>query len=569
MKKTINISLGGRAFNLEEDAYEKLDRYISSVKQHFGDNPDKDEIISDIEHRIAEQFELLNKQDQIITVKEVSELIKIMGTVDQIDGSENAHQSHSDEHSYRKLYRDMDNGILGGVATGIAAYFDIDPWLIRLAFAASVLIGGGGVIAYLILWIVIPEARTTTERLRMRGSAVNLESITKNARETRDKLKEVGEKGAGAAGHVVRGIFKVIQKLVGLFIVVAAAGLLAFLTVSLVVGLLQKDSASFGFPLARVAPPQTYVLILVVSYLAIFIPLLFVLMFGASALRSKSVFNSKAGFSLLGLWFIALIAGGVMAVRYGPEYVDQIRNLPEYKTVDKTYDLKDFSKLDLSGATAVNYTQSKDFSVVAHGTQTALDRYSLSVEQGTLKNSFTNVKEAFCFFCGGFRTSALTIDITAPTLDEVDLSGASRAQLDKIPNDLKLKTSGASEIEIAQLNGSLATDESGASRVTILKGQGTKLVAKLSGASYLEADSYDVKDAVISESGASHGYVNVESTLDVDLSGVSKVYYLGQPQITSKLSGASKVLQEPVQQDSYESDTMPFAPQAPAPANIN
>ncbi|GAB4452760.1 MAG: PspC domain-containing protein [Bacteroidia bacterium] len=181
MKKTTTIHLAGILFNIEEDAYEKLSQYLKSIEAYFAQNTGKNEIMEDIESRIAEILsEKLNANKQVIIMSDVDEVISIMGSAEHFNDSE---QKQTNTNAYytttKRFYRNPDDKIIGGVCGGIAAYFDIDPLWIRLAWAVAFFIFGSGFLFYLLLWIIIPEAKTPSQKLEMRGEKINISNISK------------------------------------------------------------------------------------------------------------------------------------------------------------------------------------------------------------------------------------------------------------------------------------------------------------------------------------------------------------------------------------------------------
>jgi phage shock protein PspC (stress-responsive transcriptional regulator) len=178
MKKTYSVNLGNRVYNIDDDAYLRLKDYLDRIESHFSDQKEREDIINDIEMRISELFnERLGSVRQVITLKDVEETIKIMGDPREISGDEEQ-ASASRERSYgpRRLYRDPDDRIVGGVCSGLGAYLGLDPVIVRILFILF-LIFGIGFLVYIILWIVVPEARTTAQKLEMRGDPVNVSNI--------------------------------------------------------------------------------------------------------------------------------------------------------------------------------------------------------------------------------------------------------------------------------------------------------------------------------------------------------------------------------------------------------
>ena len=192
MKKTFNINISGIIFHIDEDAYEKLNLYLKRLKQHFAKTDGGEDIINDIESRIAELLqEKISDKKQVITLKDIDEVISVMGEPFEFTEDEETqsktHQTYRPAYG-KRLFRNTEERIIGGVCSGIASYFNIDPLWIRLAFVVAAF-SGFGFLLYLILWIAVPEARTTRERLEMRGEEINISNIEKSIREEFDHLK--------------------------------------------------------------------------------------------------------------------------------------------------------------------------------------------------------------------------------------------------------------------------------------------------------------------------------------------------------------------------------------------
>lgn len=193
MNKTISINLGGLVFHIDEEAYEVLNSYIIAVEKQFENDSDKEDIISDIELRLAELFsERIDRHHDLITIEIVNQVIEIMGEPDEFADEEAG--SGGQETNYRqttskRMYRDPDNRVLGGVCSGIGAYFHMDPLVFRILFIVFSLAFFSGIVIYLLLWIVIPEARTTAQKLEMRGEPITIENIKKAVKDEFENVK--------------------------------------------------------------------------------------------------------------------------------------------------------------------------------------------------------------------------------------------------------------------------------------------------------------------------------------------------------------------------------------------
>lgn len=176
MKKVININFSGRLINIEEDAYAALQSYMESLKKYFSNEEGQEEIIADIENRIAEIFyDKQLKGATSITTNEVNEVINLIGKPEDFEPQEEP-QASTEQHKSSdakqfvtrgKLYRDGTDKMLGGVCSGIAAYFNIDTVLVRVIFAIA-LFSGFGFLLYIILWIALPESNTVNSNLERR-----------------------------------------------------------------------------------------------------------------------------------------------------------------------------------------------------------------------------------------------------------------------------------------------------------------------------------------------------------------------------------------------------------------
>jgi len=192
MKITVSINLGGYSFNIDEDAYAELKRYLKNLELHFAGEESSSEILSDIETRMAELFRTkITSYKQVINIEDVRQAISVLGTPEDI--SDNDGPSSRDKFSspgYHRMYRDTDHRIIGGVCAGMGAYWDIDPIIIRIIFVALAFGGGLGVLVYLILYIVIPEAKTTAQKIEMKGNPVNIHNIKDSVKKEFDTVRK-------------------------------------------------------------------------------------------------------------------------------------------------------------------------------------------------------------------------------------------------------------------------------------------------------------------------------------------------------------------------------------------
>lgn len=192
MKKTYTIHLSGSVFYIEDDAYEVLQKYLVSLKNYFGDSGEGREILADIEFRIAEIFHgKTTEEKKVVTLELVNEVVEMMGTPETFSEAADIEEPFGEKTSRKKrLYRDPEHQVLGGVCGGLAAYFDMDPVVVRLIMVLLVFFTGIAIFAYLILWVVVPKAVNAAQRLEMRGEEVTVKNIEKFIKEEVDSVKE-------------------------------------------------------------------------------------------------------------------------------------------------------------------------------------------------------------------------------------------------------------------------------------------------------------------------------------------------------------------------------------------
>jgi len=232
MKKTLTINISGIIFHIDEDAYDKLNIYLDTLKRHFTNTQGKDEIISDIEGRIAELLqERITDAKQVISLHDVEEVISLMGDPLQFESEEaeeGAEQQAStgggDFRGPKRLYRDQDRKVVGGVAAGLAAYLNVDVLWVRLAFVIFTIIWLSGLLVYAILWIAMPEARTTTEKLQMRGEKVNITNIEKSIKDEvshlKDKINDLTNQAKKTVEKKNSNEENIFEQILGLFLTV-------------------------------------------------------------------------------------------------------------------------------------------------------------------------------------------------------------------------------------------------------------------------------------------------------------------------------------------------------------
>ncbi|MGQ9621193.1 MAG: PspC domain-containing protein [Bacteroidales bacterium] len=192
MKITLSVNLGGFSFNIDEDAYEELRQYLKRLEEHFSGEESASEIMNDIEARISELLRVkLTGYKQVITIEDIREVISVLGRPEDFTGDNGTRErDRYFSAGYHRMYRDPDNRILGGVCGGMGAYWRIEPWILRIIFLAFLFAGGFGLLVYIVLWIVLPEASTTAQKIEMRGEPVNIHNIKEAVKREFNKVRE-------------------------------------------------------------------------------------------------------------------------------------------------------------------------------------------------------------------------------------------------------------------------------------------------------------------------------------------------------------------------------------------
>ncbi|HXC03426.1 MAG TPA: PspC domain-containing protein, partial [Bacteroidia bacterium] len=364
MNKTVTINISGIIFHIEEDAYDKLSKYLTTIKGYFRETEGRDEIVSDIESRIAEMLQgKVSAQKQVVLMSDVDQVIAIMGKPEEFAGEagEEQHQtgasSSSTEQAYdgkrRRIFRDPDDKVLGGVCSGIAHYFGTDPLWLRLALGISFFVFGFGFFLYPLLWIIIPQAKTTAEKLEMKGETVNINNIHKTFTDEMDELKkrmqdlkneasnlgtpegkEKIRRGAGRLGSFLEEFFRMIGKIIGKFF----AALFIIIGVTFLISLLASvfgyhtQNMHFGFNDSGTnmsfrelfhmffSDEQNYLLAFIAVFLLLGIPFLMLIYHGIRIMFSLGKSNKIFRFTAAILWTSGLILSLYMGYKASEEF---------------------------------------------------------------------------------------------------------------------------------------------------------------------------------------------------------------------------------------------------------
>ena len=359
MNKTVNINLAGMVFHINEDAFEILNNYLNTLKNHFKNEEGADEILKDIEGRIAELFtERLNKKEAI-SITDVKEVTAIMGNPSQYD--DEIEQEYTQENQKKeedilknkrkRIFRDEEERMIAGVCSGLAHYFDINLFWFRIIFLALLFTVGGGLLMYIILWIAIPSAKTTAEKLEMKGKKVNISNIEKNIKDELDNLEEkvkdfdkkfTAEYGSKAISFVqkitdlfislFKGIFKFIGSCFGMFAVLFG-GILLFIISSALLSngeFFLEINQLFQYIFEAGTMPTNLKTGLI---LFIGIPIIAVILFGLKLVNNTTI-HSNYKIGMLCLWFVSWVLLASSGSNIAAEFKKEAKN-----TIVETIDL--------------------------------------------------------------------------------------------------------------------------------------------------------------------------------------------------------------------------------------
>jgi phage shock protein PspC (stress-responsive transcriptional regulator) len=559
MHKTVTITLGEQLFTIEEDAYKKLEAYLASVRAHFAQSPDQGEIVSDIESRIAEEFaETLTARKKVVGMKDVEDVMKSMGSVEDFERFEEEPGEEKTQPKQQpwntRLYRSADDQMLGGVCAGLAAHTGIETWIVRVVFIILGFINGIGIIAYIILWVVLPEAKSATQKVEMARNRVTLSAIQQKVNEVmppekRDGiLRKIVSVPATiirtvflAIGRVVKFVVPLLARLIGLGIIMGAAFAIAMITIALLT-LIANPSSILDFPLRETVGVMNYFVLICSLFLLLLFPLIFVIVAGASLVTLRSAFSANATIALFTLWCVALVAGGATAFSVSPDLETAFERYEQehFKTITNTFpDYKDFTKIDAKGRGNIIITQGDSYSVSIEGPADETDMI------GTINGALTfepHSGQKRCFFFCGYRQS--TLRVTMPTLDEVKVSGVSFATIEGYTGStLNLIADGSSSIVANAQVRSLTAEISGVSDI-VLTGSGNELKASLTGNSSLSAYYFAAKTADVTLEGVSRAHIDASEKIFGTTDGHAHLWYRNTPaQLDVESDGLSTVEQ--------------------------
>lgn len=325
MNKTTNIHLAKTLYSLDETAYKKLKSYLDQLALLFNKTDGAKDILEDIEARIAELFtERKVNERYVISVEDVEEVILILGKPEDLIDDENDEIKEGSTEP-KKLFRDPDDRFLGGVAGGLGHYFGIDSVWIRLIFLILFFSSVGGVSpVYVLLWILIPEAKTTADKLKMKGESVNVSNIKKKIKEEldqvsnsvkdidydgiEDKLKKKSKIFLDFILRISKVLIRILRVTLGVFILFISSFTLLGLLIGTIIGSVFSTFIPYEMVQLGLSLDIPFMLIGLFTILIIGIPFVFLFTLGLRLIStSKTIMGKTSRIVLLGVWILSLI----------------------------------------------------------------------------------------------------------------------------------------------------------------------------------------------------------------------------------------------------------------------
>ncbi len=439
MKKTISINLNRQIFNLDVDAYSKLEIYLSDIKTYFEDKESL-EVIDDIESRIAEKFsEILGKTKKVIQIEDVKQVINDMGSVSDITGETETDSEPETQKVKKKLFRDSESKILTGVAAGYSWYFGIKSIYLRLIFLILFFNPSTSwlaIVTYLASWLIIPEAKNNWEKLEMKGKPATVNELqtafeekTSNLVSTvESKTRNIFQKIISAFLKLFKFFFKLGLRLLGFFTFVSILIAIVCLVVALVLFYFQPSLPYFNLSFIQAIGSPWLEIGYVALGVTLLMPLIFILDLADDLMTLKWKTSFQKVLVMLITWVSSLVIFCCVAKINYPKYQTQldsfVQKLRYINYIDEsnyqTLAVNNLKQIDVSFVKEVKITQSNIDEVKIIGNQTQIDELNQKFSNGTLTIIGKNEKWFNCHDCTG-RVSSVRVEIKAKNISSIKL----------------------------------------------------------------------------------------------------------------------------------------------------
>lgn len=561
MKKTVSVSIASTPFLLEEDAYRALDAYLAGVKSHFAGAPEEAEIVADIESRIAEQF--AEAARKVIDLATVEGVIASMGDAREFGeggskaGTPPGPEAPKPQDAPKRLYRNPEDKVIAGVASGVAAYLGVDAVVVRVAFIVLTLLNGFGILLYVALWISMPEARTASQRLEMSGTPVTLENLADRVKERVEEMKK--DEGVwrrlvtlpflavgGVFAFLTRRVFPLLGRLLGFCVIVGSVLGLFALSVGFGLLLTRVDLHQLGFPGAEAVSPMMALLGAVAGYLAIAIPLLGLLSVGAALTGRKPAVGRSVSGALAAVWFLAMAAGTVIALTSGMAVAERAADDPRYRVQTRSVEAAPFGAIRALDGARVSYVESATASVTLEGRPYDMERLRVGVVDGTLTVE-TSPALRPCFLCN-FRMPRVVV--SGPGVNRFEVRNGSRLEAAGL-RSAEIAVSDGSRGTFQIEGGSVSAQVADAGRLE-LSGTVERAELKATDGSRLEAESLEAYAASVTADNGSRAAIGPTKELEARASDGSRIDYAGMPKLTRQADDGSRVA--PLAEEEFETE---------------
>jgi len=374
MKKTIKINLSGMVFHIDEDAFEALQKYLNQLEDRFSGTNGDAEILADIENRLAELFrEKIADVNESVSLDDVNEAIAVLGNPEEIgemageDDTAGSEQQTFNHRGARRMYRDTDSRVVGGVCSGLGEYLNVDPVIFRILFIVFTLTYGVGILLYVLLWIAVPEARTRAEKMEMRGEHINIANIERTVRREFEQVKDninnqsrrysnaarraerraerrsyvrterpPRDRSGGGFFHALASLvvifFKIIGAIIGFAFLIAGVSLLVLIIGTLISGNLWFHDFGWNFngfsmnEIVNLFLDETVGLIAIICVIILIaIPVLSLIYGGVKLLFNFRANDRAVALSSTITWVVALIALAAITVSEASRFSNQGR----------------------------------------------------------------------------------------------------------------------------------------------------------------------------------------------------------------------------------------------------
>jgi len=315
---------------------------MTEIKRHFAYSTDSNEIVTDIENRLAEMFneKLAEQGKQVIILQDVEDITAAMGGVDDFTfGDDEADFQAGGTKSERKLFRDPDDRTVGGVCAGVAHYLQVEVKWVRIITVLITLLWGTGLIVYAILWIILPSAKTRQEKMAMKGEAINLQNLKKNFDEEVEAVRKNFEAARPAINKTGTALTSVIHnllsfivkaamifiKVIGAIIVLGGVMALLGLVAALIFAMGFWDAHGYNpFPF-NIINPEYQSAVYFAAFIILIVPLAALIFFAIRVIFNITVLSRSGSFAMLILWLTGIGMGLYYGSRIASEFKEDAR----------------------------------------------------------------------------------------------------------------------------------------------------------------------------------------------------------------------------------------------------